>query len=132
MLQLSGHTHGGQCQVSFTGYPPVEVQYGRKYVYGGFSQGDSSLFVTRGVGTTGLRVRFACPPELAVLILRSAEIGWRKSKVYMSQVLRYWHRRNPRLGTVVSPYRFIKSQCATSTLWPLVWPILASSSTNQG
>ena len=75
MLQLSGHTHGGQCRVPFTGYAPVGVRYGRKYIYGGFSQGNSSLFVTRGVGTTGLRVRFACPPELAVLTLRSVEVG---------------------------------------------------------
>ena len=70
-LQLSGHTHGGQCRVPFVEYTPAKVAYGRKYIYGAFARGDSRLFVTRGLGTVGLRVRFACPPEVAVLTLRS-------------------------------------------------------------
>ena len=71
LLQLSGHTHGGQCRVPWLGIAPVTVKYGRKYIQGSYSQGPSQLFVTRGVGTTSLRVRFACPPELAILRLRS-------------------------------------------------------------
>lgn len=71
LLQVSGHTHGGQCRVPILGYAPAKVKYGEKYVYGGFKRGDSQLFVTRGVGMTGLRVRFSCPPELAVLTLRT-------------------------------------------------------------
>lgn len=70
LLQLSGHTHGGQCRVPLLGYTPMKVRYGEKYVYGSFEHGDSRLFVTRGLGMTALRVRFACPPELAVLTLR--------------------------------------------------------------
>lgn len=70
-LQVSGHTHGGQCRVPVVGLAPVRPLWGRKYVYGHYRAGDSNLFVTRGIGTTGLRVRFACPPELAVLTLRS-------------------------------------------------------------
>ena len=73
LLQVSGHTHGGQCRVPLIGYAPISVKYGRKYNYGEYSHGDSKLFVTRGVGTTGPRVRFACPPELAVLTLRYAD-----------------------------------------------------------
>lgn len=71
MLQLSGHTHGGQCRVPLIGYAPRTVSFGRKYIYDTFEKGDSRLFVSRGVGTTGIRVRFACPPELAMLTLRS-------------------------------------------------------------
>lgn len=71
LLQLSGHTHGGQCRIPVIGYPPVKVKYGTKYVNGHFARADSNLFVTRGVGTTGPRVRFACPPELAILTLRA-------------------------------------------------------------
>lgn len=71
LLQISGHTHGGQCRVPFLGYAPAKVRYGRKYIQGSFSHGASRLFVTRGIGTTALRVRFACPPEVAVLTLRS-------------------------------------------------------------
>ncbi|GAA5495577.1 UDP-2,3-diacylglucosamine pyrophosphatase LpxG [Rubritalea halochordaticola] len=71
MLQLSGHTHGGQCRVPLIGYAPKTVSFGRKYVYDTFKHGQSRLFVSRGVGTTGVRVRFACPPELAMLTLKS-------------------------------------------------------------
>ena len=69
VLQLSGHTHGGQCRVPFRSKPPVTVKWGKKYVYGEYAAADSKLFVTRGLGTTGIRVRFACRPELAVLTL---------------------------------------------------------------
>lgn len=70
LLQLSGHTHGGQCRVPIAGYAPKTPKFGTKYIYGSYSSGNSQLFVTRGVGTTGPRVRFACPPELALLTLR--------------------------------------------------------------
>jgi len=70
-LQISGHTHGGQCQVPLLGYAPARVAYGEKYIEGIYAQGDSRLFVSRGLGTTGLRVRFACRPEVAILTLRA-------------------------------------------------------------
>lgn len=70
-MQLSGHTHGGQCQVPLLGYAPARVAYGENYLEGAYQQGDSRLFVTRGVGTVGLRVRFACRPEVAILTLRA-------------------------------------------------------------
>lgn len=72
LLQVSGHTHGGQCRVPLAGYAPVKVDHGRKYIKGHHARGGSNLFVTSGVGTVGIRVRFACPPELAVLTLRAA------------------------------------------------------------
>ncbi|MEO1857985.1 MAG: metallophosphoesterase [Rubritalea sp.] len=71
-LQLSGHTHGGQCRVPFIGYAPVKVKHGENYVYGYYKKGNSQLFVSRGLGTSGMRVRFACKPELAILTLRSS------------------------------------------------------------
>ena len=71
-LQLSGHTHGGQCRVPLVGYAPVKVKYGRNYIYGAYAKEDSRLFVSRGLGTVGAKVRFACSPEVALLTLRSA------------------------------------------------------------
>lgn len=68
-LQVSGHTHGGQCRVPLLGWAPVTPKYGTKYVYGPYCRGTSNLFVTRGFGTINPRVRFACPPELAILTL---------------------------------------------------------------
>lgn len=71
-LQLSGHTHGGQCRVPFIGYSPAKVKYGRNYIYGHFEKANSQLWVGRGIGTVGLRVRFSCQPELTLLSLRSS------------------------------------------------------------
>jgi len=71
-LQLSGHTHGGQCRLPLIGYAPAKVRFGRNYIYGHFEKDHSQLFVGRGIGTVGLRVRFACRPELVILTLRSA------------------------------------------------------------
>ncbi len=72
-LQLSGHTHGGQCRVPFIGYAPITVKYGRKYIYGEYAKNDSRIFVSRGLGTVGTPVRFACAPEVAILTLRSLD-----------------------------------------------------------
>ena len=68
-LQLSGHTHGGQCRVPFINFAPKKVRYGKNYIHGVYKKQDSSVFVSKGVGTTGIRVRFSCLPEIAVLSL---------------------------------------------------------------
>ena len=73
-LQLSGHTHGGQCRVPLIGYAPVKVRHGEKYIYGEYEKSDSRIFVSRGLGTVGLRVRFSCAPEAVILTLRSGQI----------------------------------------------------------
>jgi predicted MPP superfamily phosphohydrolase len=70
-LQVSGHTHGGQCQVPLVGYPPLLPQYGKNYVEGIYEKDNSRIFVTRGIGTSSLPVRFACRPEVAILTLRA-------------------------------------------------------------
>lgn len=70
-LQLSGHTHGGQCRVPLIGYAPAKVRYGQNYIYGDFEKNDAQLWVGRGIGTVGLRVRFACAPEVSLLTMRA-------------------------------------------------------------
>lgn len=71
-LMLSGHTHGGQVRLPFVGaleLPPG----GRKYVEGLFRVGSMQLYVNRGIGTIGVPFRFACPPEITEITLRTAE-----------------------------------------------------------
>lgn len=68
VLQLSGHSHGGQYHFPF-GIVPMKCEYGRKYVQGFYPKAPTPLFVTRGVGTTGPPCRFLCPPEVAILTL---------------------------------------------------------------
>lgn len=66
-LVLSGHTHGGQVLL-----PGVGAIAGRKFpVLAGYASKDNtSLFVSRGVGTVYVPVRINCPPEIAILTLR--------------------------------------------------------------
>lgn len=68
-LVLSGHTHGGQVII-----PAVGAIAGRKFpVLAGYATRDNtSIFVSRGVGTVYVPVRINCPPDVAVLTLRAA------------------------------------------------------------
>lgn len=71
-LVLSGHTHGGQVIV-----PGIGALVKRAFpVLAGFAaRGNTSLFVSRGVGTVYVPVRINCPPDVAVLTLRSAAVS---------------------------------------------------------
>jgi uncharacterized protein len=66
---LSGHTHGGQVVL-----PGVGALAARRFpvVAGVARRGETSIFVSRGVGTVVLPIRINCPPEVAVLTLRRA------------------------------------------------------------
>jgi predicted MPP superfamily phosphohydrolase len=64
---LSGHTHGGQIVM-----PGVGAIARRSFpVLSGLGQrGDTTIFVSRGVGTVYVPVRINCPPEVALVTLR--------------------------------------------------------------
>ncbi len=64
---LSGHTHGGQVVV-----PGFGAFARRRFpVLEGLGQrGNTTVFVSRGVGTVWVPVRINCPPEVAIVTLR--------------------------------------------------------------
>ncbi len=66
-LILAGHTHGGQVWLPLIGTPVVPSSYGQKYSYGAIRENGVDMFVTTGIGTSILPVRFMMPPEIAVL-----------------------------------------------------------------
>jgi hypothetical protein len=68
VLQMSGHTHGGQFRLP-GGITPVHPRNGSRYVQGFYPEANVPLYVTRGVGTTLMPVRFLCPPEVSILTL---------------------------------------------------------------
>jgi uncharacterized protein len=70
-LMLAGHTHGGQVWLPVVGTPIVPSSYGQKYAYGHKREFDKDIFVTSGVGTSILPLRFMMPPEIAVLTLNA-------------------------------------------------------------
>jgi predicted MPP superfamily phosphohydrolase len=64
---LSGHTHGGQVVL-----PGVGALARRNFpvIAGLARQSDTSMFVSRGVGTVYVPIRINCPPEVALVTLR--------------------------------------------------------------
>ena len=69
-LVLSGHTHGGQ--VSLRSERNAAGRPRRRLLKGLARQGETQIYVTRGLGTVVLPVRFGCPPEVSLLELRTA------------------------------------------------------------
>jgi hypothetical protein len=68
-LTLAGHTHGGQCAFPLLGRPIVPSEFGERFVTGHVIEEGRHLFVTNGIGTSILPVRFRVPPEIVLLTL---------------------------------------------------------------
>lgn len=66
-LCLSGHTHGGQ--VTFFGWPLWTPQGSGKFASGLYKTETCPLYVSRGIGTSILNLRFGARPEIALLTL---------------------------------------------------------------
>ena len=69
-LVLAGHTHGGQ--VTWRSERSASGRVRRRILRGLGRRGGTQIYVTRGVGTVVLPVRYGCPPEVSLLELRSA------------------------------------------------------------
>lgn len=66
-LTLAGHTHGGQVNIPFIGPLVVPSDYGKKYAQGLIKENSKIMFVTKGIGTSILPMRFNCTPEIVVI-----------------------------------------------------------------
>ncbi len=71
-LTVAGHTHGGQVNLPFLGRPVVPSKFGQRYAFGHVVEGGRHLFVSGGVGTSIIPVRFRVPPEIVILKLGPA------------------------------------------------------------
>jgi len=101
-LSLAGHTHGGQIQVEILDHRLSPARFITDYIAGTYrrpifapahddrtwqrypkrvdlriadfdpTHGNAMLYVNRGLGTVGAPVRLGVPPEITLLILRSA------------------------------------------------------------
>lgn len=70
-LTLAAHTHGGQVNLPVIGRPIVPSRYGQRYAAGHIQEGSKQLFVTTGIGTSIIPVRFRVPPEIVLLTLKT-------------------------------------------------------------
>jgi len=68
-LILSGHTHGGQVKFPFLRAFWIPTKDHGKIEAGLFESDGTYLYVNRGIGTSGLPIRFNCPPEITVIQL---------------------------------------------------------------
>jgi len=70
-LILSGHTHGGQVVLPLIGPLATSSWFGPRYAIGLSTAGRTPIYVSRGLGEVTIPLRLLCPPEIAVLELRS-------------------------------------------------------------
>ena len=68
-LVLSGHTHGGQVALRAEGSASSRAR--RRTRAGLGRHGSTQIYVSRGLGTVVLPIRYGCPPEVSFLELRS-------------------------------------------------------------
>jgi predicted MPP superfamily phosphohydrolase len=72
-ITLSGHTHGGQIAIPVLRRLAIPSRYGERYARGHIVEEGRHLYVTSGLGTSGLPLRLLAPPEIVVLELVSAD-----------------------------------------------------------
>ncbi|TAN05458.1 MAG: hypothetical protein EPN36_06685 [Rhodanobacteraceae bacterium] len=69
-LAMAGHTHGGQVYLPWLTDEVFLLTRDERYVGGYYDTPTGKLFVTTGVGVTGVPLRFNDPPVIDVLELR--------------------------------------------------------------
>ncbi len=63
-LVLSGHTHGGQ--INILGYAPFKPQGSGNYLSGWYKEKEPILYVSKGIGTSILPIRFGARAEVVI------------------------------------------------------------------
>jgi predicted MPP superfamily phosphohydrolase len=74
-LYVGGHTHGGQIRLPFYGAIVTSSAYGKQYEAGLYQEGDTTMYISRGIGFEGSvmpRARFLCRPEIVAIELSGA------------------------------------------------------------
>jgi uncharacterized protein len=70
-LLLAGHTHGGQVRFPLIGSVVHSSRVGERYETGHVFENNHHLFVTTGIGTSILPVRFGVAPEIVLLTVNA-------------------------------------------------------------
>ena len=66
-FMLAGHTHGGQIRLPGIGVVRNATKAPLRWSYGLVRERGQYLYVTSGIGTSGIPVRWGVPPEFVVL-----------------------------------------------------------------
>ncbi len=70
ILQISGHSHGGQFVIPGVG-AAIRGPHCIKYPLGRYQVGDMVHYTSRGLGTNVFWVRVNCPPEITIFTLQA-------------------------------------------------------------
>ena len=70
-LHLAGHTHGGQVCLPFGVIVVTGATVPRRLLKGKWSHQTMTGYTSRGVGASGVVVRYFCPPEITIITLRN-------------------------------------------------------------
>ena len=65
-LYLTGHTHGGQICLPGGWSPYINAHCPRRYTVGAWRHRHMVGYTSRGVGASGVFVRYHCPPEITL------------------------------------------------------------------
>ena len=87
-LTLAGHTHGGQVALPLIGRPIVPSHYGEDYAIGHIHEAERDLFVTSGVGTSIIPVRFRVPAGNCISAITPGEMMMKLSEMLLAQLER--------------------------------------------
>lgn len=68
-LIMAGHTHGGQVRIPFAGALVNASRAPLRHSRGVIREHGKLMYVTAGIGTSILPIRFNCPPEFAILTI---------------------------------------------------------------
>jgi predicted MPP superfamily phosphohydrolase len=68
-LTLSGHTHGAQVDLPVLRDKLTPSRFGARYTGGHIEEGGRHLYVSDGIGTSRLPIRFRAKPEIPILEL---------------------------------------------------------------
>ena len=71
-VTFAGHTHGGQFRLPWVGTPYKFGGTPRRMMYGLIEEDGKHLYVTSGLGTSAIPIRFNMPPEIALVTLAAA------------------------------------------------------------
>ena len=74
-LQLSGHTHAGQVRLPIIGALVRMSKHTEDTAKGWTIIGNRILVVTRGLGESGLPVRFGAPPQIMILTIHPGPVA---------------------------------------------------------
>ncbi|QQS42754.1 MAG: metallophosphoesterase [Acidobacteriota bacterium] len=70
-VMFSGHTHGGQVKIRDKDKDRKPLKR-RRLTSGLHRRKETQIYITRGIGTVVLPVRYQCPPEISLIELRAA------------------------------------------------------------